>query len=46
MFFCESLGKSGKEPMLVLRDIKTEQYLGGAAAISRHLSPFCIILNY
>ena len=39
--FCEALGKSGKEPMLVLRDIKTEQYLGGAAAISRHLSPFC-----
>ena len=27
--------------MLVLRDIKTEEYLGGAAAISRHLSPFC-----
>lgn len=39
--FCGALGKSGKEPMLVLRDIKTEQYLGGAAAISRHLSPFC-----
>ena len=39
--FCEALGKSGKEPMLVLRDIKTEEYLGGAAAISRHLSPFC-----
>jgi rfaE bifunctional protein kinase chain/domain/rfaE bifunctional protein nucleotidyltransferase chain/domain len=39
--FCEALGKSGKEPMLVLRDIKTEDYLGGAAALSRHLSPFC-----
>ncbi len=39
--FCEAMGKSGKEPMLVLRDIKTEEYLGGAAAISRHLSPFC-----
>ena len=39
--FCSALGKSGKEPMLVLKDIKTEQYLGGAAAISRHLSPFC-----
>lgn len=39
--FCEALGKSGKEPMLVLRDIKMEEYLGGAAAISRHLSPFC-----
>ena len=39
--FCNALGKSGKEPMLVLGDIKTEQYLGGAAAISRHISPFC-----
>ena len=39
--FCSALGKSGKEPMLALKDIKTEQYLGGAAAISRHLSPFC-----
>ena len=39
--FCEALGKSGKEPVLVLRDINTEEYLGGAAAISRHLSTFC-----
>jgi len=39
--FCEALGKSGKEPVLVLRDLKTEEYLGGAAAISRHLSQFC-----
>jgi len=38
--FCNALGKSGKEPMLVLRDIKTEQYLGGAAAIARHVSSF------
>lgn len=40
-YFCDVLGKSGKDPMLVLRDLKTEQYLGGAAAISRHLSEFC-----
>lgn len=39
--FCDALGKSGKEPVLVLRDIKTEEYLGGAAAISKHLSTFC-----
>ncbi len=39
--FCNALGKSGKEPMLVLGDIKTEEYLGGAAAIARHLSSFC-----
>jgi len=39
--FCEALGKSGKEPVLVLRDLKMEQYAGGAAAIARHLSDFC-----
>ena len=39
--FCEALGKSGKEPVLALRDLKKEEYLGGAAAISRHLSSFC-----
>ncbi len=38
--FCEALGKSGKEPVLVLRDRKTEEYLGGAAAIARHISNF------
>ena len=39
--FCEALGKSGKEPVLVLRDLSMEQYAGGAAAIARHLSDFC-----
>ena len=38
--FCEALGKSGKEPVLVLKDNKTEEYLGGAAAIARHVSSF------
>ena len=39
--FCEALGKSGKEPVLVLKDLNTEEYLGGAAALSRHVSSFC-----
>ena len=38
--FCEALGKSGKEPILVLKDVKTEEYIGGAAALARHLSAF------
>tara|TARA_B100000029_G_scaffold353258_1_gene345888 strand:+ start:1650 stop:3173 length:1524 start_codon:yes stop_codon:yes gene_type:complete len=38
--FCEALGKSGKEPTLVLRDLNKETYSGGAVAIARHLSPF------
>jgi rfaE bifunctional protein kinase chain/domain/rfaE bifunctional protein nucleotidyltransferase chain/domain len=45
-FFCEALGKSGKEPMLVLKDKYNESYLGGAAAICRHLSPFCKNINF
>ena len=39
--FCEALGKSGKEPVLVLKNDKTEEFLGGAAAIARHASSFC-----
>ncbi len=39
--FCDALGKSGKEPILVLREMESEEYLGGAAAICRHLSSFC-----
>ena len=39
--YCEALGKSGKEPVLVLREINKEEYVGGSGAISRHLSSFC-----
>jgi len=39
--FCEALGKSGKEPILVLRDMYKEKYLGGTGAIARNLSSFC-----
>ena len=39
--FCEALGKSGKEPILVLRKINTDQYYGGALALSNNVSSFC-----
>jgi len=39
--YCEALGKSGKEPILVLRDMYNERYLGGTAAIAKNLSSFC-----
>ena len=39
--FCEALGKSGKEPVLIFKDFGKERYLGGALAIARHLSSFC-----
>lgn len=38
--FCEAVGKSGKDPMLVLREINQNKYLGGAAAVSNHVSEF------
>jgi len=39
--FCEALGKSGKEPVLVVRELETQQYAGGAVAIAHHLADFC-----
>lgn len=39
--YCEALGKSGKEPVLVLRDLYKERYIGGTAAIAKNLSNFC-----
>ena len=44
--FCEVLGKSGKEPHLVLKDEFKESYLGGAGAIANHLSSFCKKINF
>ena len=38
--FCEAVGKSGKEPMLVLKEIKQDQYLGGVLSIARNLAEF------
>ena len=39
--FCEAVGKSGKEPILTLREMNYEKYLGGAAVVARHISSFC-----
>jgi len=38
--FCEAIGKSGKEPILVLKEIQKEQYFGGVLSIARNLSEF------
>lgn len=38
--FCEAIGKSGKEPILVFKEIKQDQYLGGVLGIVRNLSQF------
>ena len=39
--FCDALGKSGKEPVLALREMESENYFGGALAITRHVAQFC-----
>ena len=38
--FCEAIGKSGKEPILVLKESNEEQYFGGVLSIARNLSDF------
>ena len=35
---CEALGKSGKEPILAMRECLAEAYAGGALAIANHLA--------
>ena len=38
--FCETIGKSGKEPMLVLNEKSVRDFLGGAAAICNQVQEF------
>ncbi len=40
-FFCEPLGKSGKDPILVFKEKKIEEYLGGSLSIAKNIKPFC-----
>jgi rfaE bifunctional protein kinase chain/domain/rfaE bifunctional protein nucleotidyltransferase chain/domain len=44
--FGEVLGKSGKEPHLVMKNDLQEDYLGGAGAIANHLSDFSKLINF
>ena len=39
--YCESMGKSGKESVLVMKYLSKERYAGGSLAIAKHLSGFC-----
>ena len=38
--FCEAIGKSGKEPILVLKEMQKKIYLGGILSIANNLSQF------
>jgi rfaE bifunctional protein kinase chain/domain/rfaE bifunctional protein nucleotidyltransferase chain/domain len=39
--YCESMGKSGKESVLVMKYLSKERYAGGSLAIANHLADFC-----
>jgi rfaE bifunctional protein kinase chain/domain/rfaE bifunctional protein nucleotidyltransferase chain/domain len=39
--YVEAIGKSSKEPTLVVRALSHERFAGGAAAVANHLAGFC-----
>ena len=39
--YCETMGKSGKEPVLAARLDHTEQFAGGVLAVANHVAAFC-----
>lgn len=43
--FCEGMGKSGKESVLVVRDLFENFFLGGALAAANQLSLYCKEVN-
>lgn len=38
--YCESIGKSAKEPMIALKRLSTEKFAGGVLAVANHLADF------
>jgi rfaE bifunctional protein kinase chain/domain/rfaE bifunctional protein nucleotidyltransferase chain/domain len=39
--YCETLGKAGKEPILVARHVSSERFPGGIIAVANHVSAVC-----
>jgi len=39
--YCDAIGKSGKEPMLVNRFLRSDAQGGGVLAVANHLADFC-----
>lgn len=39
--FCQTLGKSGKEPVLATQYKSSEKFAGGIVAVANHVSGFC-----
>jgi rfaE bifunctional protein nucleotidyltransferase chain/domain len=38
--YCQTMGKSGKEPILAARHLQTDRFAGGALAVANHLAAF------
>ena len=38
--FCEGIGKSSKDPFIIMKDLHSQKYLGGAAMVAKNLSNF------
>ncbi|MDW8264756.1 MAG: PfkB family carbohydrate kinase [Gemmataceae bacterium] len=39
--YCEAIGKSSKEPTLVVKALGNERFAGGALAVANHVASFC-----
>jgi rfaE bifunctional protein kinase chain/domain/rfaE bifunctional protein nucleotidyltransferase chain/domain len=39
--YCETLGKSGKEPILAAQFVRSETFIGGALAVANHVAACC-----
>jgi rfaE bifunctional protein kinase chain/domain len=39
--YCETMGKSGKEPILATRYLSSETFAGGILAVANHVAAFC-----
>ena len=39
--FCKTVGKSGKEPVLVSQKMNVEKYAGGILCVANQISDFC-----
>ena len=47
--YCDALGKSGKEPVLAVKYLKSKKIIGGTMSIAKNLSSFCkkiTVLSY
>ncbi len=47
--YCDALGKSGKEPILAVKNLHSEKFIGGTLSIAKNLSNFCkkvTVLSY